>query len=134
MKWIALGFWLLVPGAALAGDCLSGCEVESRNGHFLLNVTPGPDSVPLREHHAWTVKVQDMEGRPAVLTGLTVTGGMPGHSHGLPTQPTVSEDLGNGSYLITGFLFNMHGDWILRFQLIEGDTQDIAELTFSLDY
>lgn len=134
MKWVALWTCLLVPSVALAGDCRSGCEVESRNGHFLLTATPGPDGVPLREYHAWTITVQSREERPSVLTGLAVTGGMPGHSHGLPTQPTVSEDLGDGRYSISGFLFNMHGDWILRFQLREGDIQDIAELTFSLDY
>jgi hypothetical protein len=39
---------------------------------------------------------------------------MPDHNHGLPTQPEVTDDLGNGRYRLEGVKFSMPGRWVLR--------------------
>lgn len=125
---------LLLPAVAIGGDCRDGCTAQSRNGHFRLVAMPAQGGIALRKYHDWTVEVQDAKGKPVELDGLSVTGGMPGHGHGLPSQPKVTEYLGEGTYRLTGFLFNMHGDWTLRFYLAKRGVQDVAELTLILDY
>lgn len=125
---------LLVPAVALASDCRDGCEAQSRNGQFRIVAMPAQGSVALREYHDWTVEVKNVEGSAVELDGLFVSGGMPGHGHGLPSQPKVTEYLGEGKYRLTGFLFNMHGAWVLRFHMAKQGTQDVAELTLTLDY
>lgn len=125
---------ILLPAGVLADDCSNGCRAQSREGHFRVVASPVPERIPLREHHDWTVEVQDANGKPVELNGMTVSGGMPGHGHGLPSQPKVAEYLGNGRYRLTGVLFNMHGDWTLRFHLARQGAQDIADLTFTMDY
>jgi len=134
MKACCLAFMLVSPAGVLADGCSNGCKALSRDGHFQVVVTPAGERIPLREYHDWTVEVQDAKGNPVKLDGMKVAGGMPGHGHGLPSEPKVTEYLGDGRYLLTGFLFNMHGDWTLRFYLAKSGVQDIADLTFSVDY
>lgn len=133
-----LRLWLVIatvlPVLAVAAECSDGCMVDSRDGHFRLTLTPVPGDVPLRVHHDWFVDVHTADGQPVELDGLTVSGGMPGHGHGLPSQPRAEQYLGNGRYRVSGFLFNMHGEWNLRFQLVKGSIQDIAETTLALDF
>ncbi|WP_328184818.1 FixH family protein [Marinobacter sp. OP 3.4] len=125
---------MVSPAIVIAEDCNSGCEVVSREGHFRISVSPVEGEVPLRDHHDWVLDVWDTNNNPVKLDGLSITGGMPGHGHGLPSQPRVSEYLGEGRYRLTGFLFNMHGDWILRFHLVRQGVQDVADLELTLDY
>jgi len=125
---------LLLPTTAVAAGCEDGCIADSRDKHFRIIIAPANRDIPMREHHDWIVEVQDAAGRPVELDGLSVSGGMSGHGHGLPSQPSAEEYLGSGRYRVSGFLFNMHGEWLLRFQLIKGSVQDIAEVSFVLDY
>jgi len=133
---VLLSMAFFLPLYAFAGEC--GAEVEcgmkTRDGHFIVNLAPIPDKIPMREYHDWIVEVQDSQGRPTNLDSLSISGGMPGHGHGLPSQPIVDKHLGEGRYRVSGFLFNMAGDWFLRLHLVKSNVQDIAETTFSLDY
>ncbi len=130
----AVALMLMVPTVAVAGDCSEGCKAQSQDGHFQITAMPAEGEIALRKHHDWIVTVKDADGSPVELNGLSVTGGMPGHGHGLPSQPKVTEYLGDGRYRLTGFLFNMHGDWALRFYMARQDVQDVAELTLTLEY
>jgi len=125
-----------LPALSLAGACEAGaeCVATSEQGHFTVTFSPMPENIPLREYHDWVVEVRDPSGKPVELDNLSVSGGMPGHGHGLPSQPKAEEYLGQGKYRVSGFLFNMHGDWVLRVHLIKDNIQDIAETTFSLEY
>lgn len=134
LKACCVAIALIMQTAAIAGDCSDGCKAQSQGGHFQIMAMPAQESVALRKHHDWILNVQNADGSPVKLDALSVTGGMPGHGHGLPSQPKVTEYLGDGRYRLTGFLFNMHGDWTLRFHLVRRDVQDVAELTLTLDY
>lgn len=131
---VAVALLLMVQTVAVADDCSEGCKAQSRDGHFQIVAKPALGDIALRKHHDWIVTVKDADGSPVKLDGLSVTGGMPGHGHGLPSQPKVTEYLGDGRYRFTGFLFNMHGDWTLRFHLTKWSLQDAADLTLTLDY
>jgi hypothetical protein len=64
--------------------------------------------------HSWILHVESSEGIPVENAEITVTGGMPEHDHGLPTQPRVTEELGGGDYRLDGLRFHMQGAWELE--------------------
>jgi hypothetical protein len=55
---------------------------------------------------------------------------MPQHGHGLPTSPQVTQNLGNGDYLVEGMKFQMPGWWEVRFSISAGAQTDT--ITFNL--
>ena len=123
-----------VEAEVTAGVCEQSCKVASESGYFLVEALPENRPVRLNKHHSWIVRVTDSKGVPLSNLSLAIGGGMPGHGHGLPTQPRVTENLGSGRYRISGLLFNMHGDWILRVGVRDGDIQDEARLHFAIDF
>lgn len=73
----------------------------------------------------------DSAGGPLDGAGITVSGGMPEHGHGLPTRPRVTRPLGGGTYQVDGLKFNMRGWWVLTFGIDAGSGRD--SVTFNLD-
>jgi hypothetical protein len=49
---------------------------------------------------------------------------MPQHGHGLPTQPQVTQSLGNGDYLVEGMKFQMAGWWVVDFNIDSAGQRD----------
>lgn len=136
-RWTAtlFGFVMVLLSSAIkANVCDPVCYVETDNGHYRLKVAPETRPVKLRTFHSWAVEVVDRQGKPVELKNLSVAGGMPAHGHGMPSQPKVSEFLGNGRYLINGMMFNMHGDWRLDFRITDGAEADTASLNITIDY
>jgi hypothetical protein len=86
----------------------------------------------LRLRHMQTVPVLvvDADGRPVDDATITVDGGMPEHSHGLPTQPLVRRSLGGGVYEIEGVRFSMGGWWELKLSIESPRGRD--RITFNL--
>ena len=109
---------------------------RSAAGTFDVTLSPQQGDAPIGPLHNWVVQVRDAAGDIVEPTGIVIGGGMPGHGHGLPTQPQVTRDLGGGRYLIEGMQFNMAGDWVLTVA-IEADggrLRDQARFEFTLDY
>ena len=71
--------------------------------------------IPLNQIHSWVLAVADLSGEPINDT-FNVVGHMPGHVHGLPTQPRVTKQLAPGVYLIEGIKFQMRGWWVMQFE------------------
>ena len=71
--------------------------------------------VPINKIHSWHFIVSDTAGNP-VDRDFTVSGHMPGHVHGLPTQPRVTKKLAKGVYLIEGLKFQMGGWWVIELE------------------
>lgn len=90
---------------------LAHIEVESGDGQA--------KGVPLNEIHNWRLIVSDIEGNP-VEDKIDIRGHMPGHVHGLPTKPEVTEMVAPGVYRVEGVKFQMRGWWVMEF-LIDGD-------------
>jgi YtkA-like len=88
------------------------------------------EPIPLRRVHAWTIHVADASGRPVAAASIIVDGGMPEHGHGLPTQPEVTKNLGNGDYLVEGLKFQMKGWWEVKFSIATSEKTD--EVVFNL--
>lgn len=50
-------------------------------------------------------------------TEVFISGGMPGHNHGLPTAPEVVWSEDQQAYQIKGLKFSMPGKWVLNFKV-----------------
>ena len=99
-------------------------------GNFVLGWASESGRVPLNQIHSWVVTVIMADGTPVEDAIIVVDGGMPQHGHGLPTQPQVTQYLGNGQYLVEGLRFQMPGWWEVRFGVTSDNTTD--SVTFNL--
>ncbi len=57
-------------------------------------------------------------------TQIFMSGGMPGHDHGLPTLPQISWSENEQTYVIKGLKFSMPGKWILNFKINASEVAD----------
>jgi hypothetical protein len=96
---------------------------------YVGTIEPGIDPIPVRRMHSWTVVLTTAQGKPVDEARITVSGGMPQHGHGLPTQPTVSPQA-NGRYLVEGVKFNMGGWWTVTLHIDGAAGAD--DVTFNL--
>ena len=72
--------------------------------------TPG-GGPEINKMHSWILHIEDDVGLEIEGAMIDVDGGMPEHSHGLPTKPRVTEELGGGDYKLDGLRFHMSGYW-----------------------
>src|SRR6186997_449166 len=73
--------------------------VTSENGLFRASWVSTPATPPINAVHEWVLHVETADGEPTAGAIITVDGDMPAHGHGMPTQPEVTQDRGNGDYL-----------------------------------
>ena len=100
------------------------------NGLFRATYTSATTPLAINELLTWTLHVETMEGAPVEGAIIGVSGDMPEHGHGMPTQPQVTAELGGGDYRVEGMQFQMGGWWIVIFAIDAGGVQDTV--TFNL--
>lgn len=103
---------------------------ESENGHFVVSYVTDSESPQLNQLHSWTVHIEDANGEAVEDARVMISGDMPQHGHGLPTEPAVTQNLGNGDYLVEGMRFQMPGWWAVKFMVHAGGKND--SITFNL--
>ena len=118
-----------MSGGSMAADILDSKATE--NGHFTVSAVSRLDPVVINETHAWTLHIETADGSPVTDADIAIDGGMPEHSHGFPTAPRVTENLGEGDYLLEGMRFNMGGVWVLTLEISSGDQSD--KVTFEVE-
>ena len=141
---IIVGFILLMPviGPRFLHPIMMGNEPPPTNldistsrpsdeGLFQVSWSSDPVNVPLNQIHTWTLHVETPDGELVENASILVEGGMPQHGHGLPTNPQVTEYLGNGDYLVEGMRFQMTGFWEVKFVINSGEQSD--SITFNLN-
>jgi cytochrome c peroxidase len=80
-------------------------------GEYTVEFLPNATPLPIGRLHSWVIKLRTKSGEPFQPTQLAIMGGMPGHGHGLPSNPRVTREIGVGEYLVEGMLFSMSGEW-----------------------
>jgi YtkA-like len=106
--------------------------VISENGLFRGSWESRPAAPEINELHEWVLHIETAEGEPAAGAIVTINGDMPAHGHGMPTEPHVTADLGDGDYLVEGMSFQMGGYWIVEVTVaFEGQTDLVR---FGLDF
>ena len=114
-----------IKGARAVPDDLDMAETRlSYQGIFMVSYTSSIDPVPVNQIHTWTVHVETAAGQLIEQAEITVDGGMPQHGHGLPTKPQVTQNLGEGDYLVEGLKFNMPGWWEVTFHITANGQSD----------
>jgi hypothetical protein len=93
----------------------------------LVAPTPAP---AVNKLHSWQVKLTTPQGTPVTGARFTVGGGMPQHGHGFPTQPRVTREIGDGTYLLEGMKFSMTGWWELKLGIQAAPGAD--QVTFNI--
>ena len=104
----------------------------SENGLFNVSYTASTGTVPVNKLHQWTLHIETADGQPVQNATINVDGDMPQHGHGLPTQPRVTKNLGNGDYLVDGMKFQMGGWWVMDFNVTEDGQTDTVHFNMML--
>ncbi len=98
----------------------------SRSRNIFAHIESASDdgSVPLNQLHEWRLILSSLDGLPVDHALLTFSGHMPGHVHGLPTQPLISATAKPGVYKVSGVKFQMGGWWVIEFAVQMGTEND----------
>jgi hypothetical protein len=104
----------------------------SDNGLFNVTYTVSTGTIPVNQIHEWTLHVENADGQPVEDATITVDGDMPQHGHGLPTRPQVTQNLGNGDYLVEGLRFQMGGWWVMDFTITADGQTDTVQFNMML--
>lgn len=88
--------------------------------------------VPLNEIHDWKLILSDVSGKPLSGAEIEIVGHMPGHVHGLPTQPRVTAEPEPGVYRVQGVKFQMTGWWVMTFNVTAGQLDDAVTFNVRL--
>lgn len=145
LLWLGgiLGVLILVSAVSMfvmasrMGDVPSDLDYSttqsSEQGLFNVSYIPSTGTIPINQMHQWTLHVERADGTPVDDATITVDGDMPQHGHGMPTQPQVTENLGNGDYLVDGLKFQMGGWWLVDFTITAGSETDTVHFNMMLE-
>lgn len=111
--------------APMAGDIDQATEKMTRDGNFHVSYAADPTPAPVNRIHSWVLTIKK-GGKPVEGARIKINGDMPEHGHGFPTEPEVTEYIGDGQYRIEGIKFSMPGWWVVDFFIMVGDTVDHA--------
>ena len=106
----------------------------SDDGAFTGTVRPESGAPRIGEHQNWLVHLVGRDRQPVYPARIGINGGMPGHGHGLPTKPKVTEHLGDGRYRIEGLRFNMAGRWTLLLLIETPNRRGRVQFELDLDW
>lgn len=121
---------LSLATAAIAENAAAESPEAVIGEHFSVSYKSKVEPLPLNSIHTWMLHVDTLDGSPVENATITVSGGMPAHRHGLPTQPMVTE-IGQGDYLVEGMKFSMTGLWEMWFDIRAGDLNDKVKFEIS---
>ena len=105
---------------------------QSAQGLYRGTYKPSLDPITIDKLHAWTLHLETADGQPLETATITMHGDMPGHGHGLPTKPSVSQHRGNGDYLVEGMKFQMMGWWVVDFYITADGHSDMVRFNLLL--
>lgn len=101
---------------------------------FKASYTSKISPIPIGKVHSWVLELKNSKGVPVDGATIQPTGSMPGHMHGMMTQPKVTKQLGQGKYLVEGMGFQMPGWWVMKFSIISKKITDVVEFNFVLSF
>lgn len=128
-----------LAAAAVVTIAASGCAMStpptdldvrltkpSADGRYLVSLRPLEEHPAINRIHAWEIHVATSAGQAVSDARIGVSGGMPQHHHGFPTNPRVTEALGDGRYVLDGVKFSMTGWWQIKLQVDSARGSDLV--------
>lgn len=107
-------------------------EWVSQQGFFVVRYQADIDPLTINTLHTWRLHVENARGEAVLGASIGVTGGMPVHDHGLPTEPRVTTELGGGDYRLDGLRFHMAGPWEITLSITAGGSTDTVVIALTL--
>jgi hypothetical protein len=108
-------FAALVAGCSTPPTNLDlSLEKNSVAGVYRVALVPPAQAPAINQMHSWKVKLATPDGAPVHGARFVIDGGMPQHGHGLPTQPRVTRESEDGTYMLDGMKFSMTGWWEVK--------------------
>ena len=129
---IAMNMMMAKMNGEVPADLDYSTTRTSDDGLFKVSYAPSTGTVPVNQMHQWTLHVETTDGQPVEDATIGVDGDMPQHGHGLPTQPRVTKNLGNGDYLVDGMKFQMGGWWLMDFTITANGKTDAVHFNMML--
>jgi len=126
---LAFVFMLSLAPLLAAGDDDSWL---TRSGYYEVSFDSELQPIVINTIHNWVFHIRTPDGDPVSGANISVTGGMPLHNHGLPTDPRMTQEIGNGDYLIEGVRFHMNGYWELLVTVEVDDKRDTVIVTLDI--
>jgi len=112
-----------------------GGRAVSDSGRLVGRIYPeSGDRIEIGRFQSWVVELREAGGADVIGAAIAIAGGMPGHGHGLPTQPRVTEELGGGRYRIEGVKLNMVGAWVIEVFVETPALRDRLRFDLAVDY
>lgn len=130
MRFKTLATLLLV--SMLASAQADESHWKSQRGLFHVSYQSALSPLQINKLHAWTLHIENADGSALLGAQLEVSGGMPTHDHGLPTQPRVTEELGDGDYRLDGLRFHMTGAWEITINIDADGKSDTVVINVNL--
>lgn len=128
---VAYGAHIAMPVVAPVQAALDQSRSRATaNNLYIASIEPEAPEIKQGDLHSWIITVKTADGKPVNDAQIKIDGGMPEHSHGLPTAPEMTKNLGDGRYRIEGVKFSMSGWWELRFDISAPGGSDTV--TFNL--
>ena len=128
MRSLSIALLILFSVPVLAGD-----EAWlTRSGYYRVSYQSDLQPLAINRIHSWTIHVETPDGDPVKGATITVTGGMPLHNHGLPTDPKMTAEIGSGDYRVDGMRFHMSGEWKLTVTVDVDGRRDTVVIPLTL--
>lgn len=105
---------------------------QTEKSLYAISIAPENEAFDRSVMHSWFVTVTTPDGKPVTGAKFNISGGMPRHGHGLPTEPQVTKDFGDGRYLLEGVKFTMFGWWEFGFDIDAGQGKDRVVFNLNL--
>ena len=131
-RFITALLLLSLPGATMAQENSPEQSWLTRSGYYRVSFVSELDPLTINQIHQWIFHVESAAGVPVEDATVSVTGGMPKHNHGLPTNPVMTQSLGNGDYVLAGMRFHMNGYWELAVTVIAGGRRDTVIIPLTI--
>ncbi len=103
----------------------------SSEGLFNVTITSSLNPLELGKMHSWTATILTADNTLVTDAEISISGGMPIHNHGFPTQPLMTQQIEDGVYLLEGFKFSMGGPWLIVLDINTDDQTDTV--AFDID-
>lgn len=120
-----------MPGHSPSGMDMSRTRLSDKK---MFKVSYESQITPLvvNELHSVKLRITTADDTPVTGAEISISGDMPAHGHGLPTEPEVTEELGDGYYLVEGVKFSMPGLWLIVIEIKAGDMTDGVSFNLNL--
>jgi hypothetical protein len=124
---------LAAPSGAMAEAQAAAGELRlSHSGEFRVRYAGDLQPPAINRIHGGVLHLETRAGEAVADARISITGGMPEHDHGLPTQPEVTGYLGDGNYRVEGLRFHMHGAWELLITIDAQGNRDTVVIPLQL--